>query len=150
MAGLTNRGKKLLLGTYYANDPTDEPGAFKLALVTSAIAPSADTNVMADLTEVAPGNGYTTGGEVVVRGSGFDTLIEDDANDRGSIQLINVVWTGSGAGIPASGDAPRFAVLMDDAAIPNVLAYFDLVSDRSVNNIQTLTVKDAEIRFNES
>lgn len=150
MAGVTNRGKKVMLNAYFAADATDEPGAFTLALTESTTAPTADTNVMADLTEVANGNGYTTGGEAVVRGSGFDNITEDDGADRGSIQLINVVWTGSGAGIPASGNPPRWAVLLDDAATPNIVAYFDLVSDRSVSSGQTLTLQDCEIRINET
>ena len=151
MAGVTNRGKKVILNTYFRADTTDEPVAFKMALTESTTTPTADTNVMADLTEVASGNGYTTGGEAVTRdATGFDVITEDDAADRGLIQVKDIVWTASGGPIPISGNPPRWGILLDDEATPNIIAYFDLVSDRTVSSGQTLTLQDCEIRLNET
>lgn len=153
MAGVTNRGKKVILNAYFTADTTDEPAAFKLLLVTSAVAPDADQSVLSGLTEVANGNGYTTGGEAVARAAGaggFDVITQVDASDHALIQLDDVVWTASSGPIPVSGDPPRWACLMDDAATPNVIAFFDLVSDRTVSDTQTLTLQNCEIRFNET
>lgn len=151
MAGVTNRGKKVIMGTYFQADATDTPVQFKLLLVTSAVAPGPDQSVLSGLTEVASGNGYTTGGEVITRNStGFDVITQVDASDHALIQIKDVVWTASGGAIPASGDPPRYACLMDDDATPNLVAFFDLVSDRTVSDTQTLTLQDCEIRFNET
>lgn len=151
MAGVTNRGKKVILNTYFAADATDEPVAFKMLLVTSAVAPDADQSILSGLTEVANGNGYTTGGETVARnGTDFDVITQVDASDHALIQIIDIVWTASSGPIPTSGGAPRYACLMDDAATPNLIAFFDLVSDRTVSDTQTLTLQDCEIRLNET
>jgi hypothetical protein len=151
MAGVTNKGKKCILNAYFTADTSDEPAGFKIALCTSATAPTADTDVLADLTEIASGNGYTAGGATLSRNStDFDTIEEDDTNDRGYIRIKDVVWTASGGSIPASGNGARYAVLLDDAATPNLLAYWDLQSDRQVSDGQSLTLQDCEIRFNET
>ena len=106
------------------------------------------------MTEIADTNGYTTGGYQLTPGStDFDVLTEDDSNDRGLVQIKDVVWTASGGPIPASGAGARYAILTDDnATVANreVLAYFDLSSDRSVSDGQTLTVQNSELRLNES
>ena len=80
-----------------------------------------------------------------------DVLTEDDANDRGLTQAKDIVWTASGGSIPASGDGARYAVLLDDNATVGsreVLAWWDLTSDRSVSDGQTLTLQDCELRLN--
>jgi len=152
MAGFTNRGKWKLLDWVFRN--TTEVTNFYVALVTSAVAPTADTNTMADLTQIATGNGYTDGGyQLTPNATDFDSITEDDTNDLGKIQVKDVVWTASGGTIPASGNGARYAVLTDDnATVANrlVLAYWDLVSDRSVSSGQTLTLQDCELRLTES
>jgi hypothetical protein len=151
MAGFTNRGKWKLLDWVLRN--TTEVTNFYIALVTSAVAPTADTNTMADLTQIATGNGYTDGGYQLTPGAtDFDSITEDDTNDLGKIQVKDVVWNASGGTIPASGNGARYAVLTDDnATVANrlVLAYWDLVSDRSVSSGQTLTLQDCELRLTE-
>jgi hypothetical protein len=149
MAGFTNRGKyRTLEATFQGGD------TFYVALVTSANTPGPDTNTLGDLTQIATGNGYADGGyELTGNGTDFDTLTEDDDNDRGLIQIKDVVWTASGGAIPASGGGARYAVLTDDnATVANreVLAYWDLSSDRSVSSGDTLTLQDLELRINES
>jgi hypothetical protein len=152
MAGWTNRGKLSILDAYFRNNGA--PTNFYVALVTSAVAPTADTNVLGDLTEIAAGNGYTSGGISLNRNAtDFDTLTEDDANDRALIQIKDVVWTASGGTIPSGGDGARYAVLTDDngtVANREVIGFWSLSSDRTVSDGQTLTLQDLELRANES
>lgn len=151
MAGLTNKGKYRLLGYGFVGGTI--PTSFYVALVTSAAAPSADTNTLSQLTEIANGNGYTTGGyELTPGGTDFDSLVENDTDDRGELQIKDVVWTASGGPIPASGNGARYAVLTDDnGTVGNreVLAWWDLTADRSVSVGQSLTLQDLELRLTE-
>ena len=151
MAGWTNRGKMLMLDNYFraATPPTN----FYVALVTSATAPTADTNTLSQLTEIAAGNGYTSGGISLSRnGTDFDTLTENDTNDRGELLIKDLVWTASGGPLPASGNGARYAVLTtDEGTVGNrqVIAFWDLTSDRSVSVGQTLTLQNCELRLTE-
>lgn len=151
MAGYTNYGKYYEKWAAYRGGT--RPTNFYVALVTSATAPGADTNTLGDLTEIAAGNGYTTGGYQLTPGAtDFDVITEDDTNDLAKIQIKDVVWTASGA-LPASGSGARYAVLTDDnATVANrkVIAYFDLGADRSVSSGQTLTLEDLELRGTET
>ena len=148
MSGFTNRGKYRLLGVYYR--AVTAPTNFYLALVTSAVAPVADTNTLSELTQIASGTGYTTNGQSVARNAtDFDVYTEDDANDRGLIQLKNFTWTASGGNLGAA----RYAVLTDDNATPasrDILNYWSLGSDRTVSDGQSLTLIDCEIQINEA
>lgn len=152
MAGFTNRGKKMILDYCFAR--TARPTKFYVALVTSAAAPTADTNIMSDLTQIATGNGYTDGGYELTPGStDFDASDENDTSDYGYIQLKDVAWTASAGSIPASGNGARYAVITDDNGTIGsriVLAYWDLTSDRSVSAGQTLTLQNCELRLTES
>jgi len=152
MAGWTNKGKMSILDAYFRN--AGAPTKFFVALVTSATAPDADTNTLSDLTEIADGNGYTTGGYSLDKNAtDFDVLNEDDTNDRGDIQIKDVAWTASGGNLPASGDGARYAVLLDDngtVANREVLAFWDLSSDRTVSDGQSLTLQNLELRLTES
>jgi hypothetical protein len=151
MAGKTNRGKKAIADVFYrgATAPTN----LYIALVTSAAAPTADTNTLGDLTEIAAGNGYTSGGYQLARNAtDFDSLVENDTNDRSELQIKDITWTASGGSIPASGNGARYAVLTDDNATVGsreVYDYWDLVSDRAVSDGQDLTLQNCEIRNTE-
>jgi len=148
MAGVTNRGKFNILDHVFRNNAI--PTNFYVRLVTSATAPTADTNVASDLTEISAGNGYSAGGYQLSRNAtDFDTLTEDDTNDRGLVQVKDVVWTASGGSIAGA----RYAVLTDDNtsdSARDVYAYWDLSSNRTISDGQTLTLQDLEIRINES
>jgi flagellar capping protein FliD len=75
----------------------------KVALTNSA--PTATNTVLANITEVANGNGYTTGGISVGTITGAQT--------SGTFKLTggtDPVWTASGAGFTA-----RYAVLYNDS-----------------------------------
>ena len=125
-----------------------------MALVTTDNVPGPGTNTLNDLTEINAGNGYTAGGfSLTPNTTDFDVLTEDDTNDKGILQIKDVQWTATGGNIPASGNDARYAVLTDDNATVTdreVYAYWDLSTDRSVSDGQTLTLQDCEIDINES
>ena len=150
--GWTNKGKYKMLDWVFRN--STEVTNFYVALVTSANAPGPDTDTLGQLTEIAAGNGYTSGGYQLTPGStDFDVINEDDTGDLAKIQIKDVVWTASGGPIPDSGNGARYAVLTDDNATVGsrkVLAYWDLSSDRSVSDGQSLTLQDCELRLTES
>ncbi len=151
MAGWTNKGKARIINGFFRNQ--NVPTNLYVALVTSAAAPTADTNTFSQLTEIANGNGYTTGGYQLNRDTtDWDTLNENDTDDRGEIQIKDVAWTASGGAIPASGNGARYAVLLDDnetIGSREVLAWWDLSNDRSVSTGQTLTLQNCELRLTE-
>lgn len=151
MAGFTNRGKKLILEEFFKN-PTEFTNYY-VALVTSATAPNADINTLSELTEITAGNGYTTGGFQLARNAtDFDVSTEDDTNDLHKVQVKDVAWTASGGPIPASGNGARYAVLTDDngtVGSRQVIAFWDLSSDRTVSSGQALTLQDLELRATE-
>lgn len=152
MAGMTNRGKKLLFDYYFRRQGT-LPTNFYIALLTSAQAPGPDTNLLGDLTQIAAGNGYTTNGiQITPNTTDFDVMTEDDAADKSILQVKDIVWTASGGSLPASGNGARYAVLTDDNATPanrEVIYYWDLVSDRVVSVGQTLTLQNLEMQLTE-
>ena len=150
--GWTNRGKRDVLGWIWNAETI--PTNFFVALFTSAVAPGADTNTKSELTEIANGNGYTTGGiQLTKNTTDYDVITQDDTNDRGLIQIKDLVWTASSGPIPVSGGGARYAAHTDDNGTQGsreVYHYWDLVSDRSVSDGQTLTLQNCEVRINES
>jgi hypothetical protein len=152
MAGWTNRGKYKALDWLFRG--TALPTNFYVALVTSAVTPAPDINTFSELTEIANGNGYTTGGYQLTKNSTyFDTLTEDDANDKALVKIKDVAWTASGGPIPASGNVPAYAVLLDDnGTVGNrlVLHYWSLGTVASTPNGVILTLADLEIDLTES
>ena len=146
-SGTTDRGKKLLLD--YAFEASTVPTTYYLALCTSAVTPTKAINTFSEMTEIAAGNGYTTGGNALTAATDF-TVTEVDSTIGAKGILSDQTWTASSGNLPASGDGARWAVLLDGAVSgSNVLAYFDLVSDRTVSDTQTLTIQAAEIDANE-
>lgn len=146
-SGWTNKGKYHVHAITWRN--ATEPTNYYLALVTSATTPTADTNTLSQLTEIAAGNGYTTGGYQLARNStDFDVLTEDDTGDQAYVQLKDIVWTASGGNLPASGNGARWAVLTDDngtVGSREIYAWFDLTADRTVSTGQTLTLQDCQL-----
>lgn len=151
MAGWTNRGKYAALAEFSRNT-SPVTTSFYLALVRST--PTADTNLMSDLTEIAAGNGYTSGGQAVNRNAtDFDVLTEDDTNDRAYVQLRDYTWTASGGTLPSDGNGATYCVLTDDNATVanrNVYCYGSLGGARVVSDGQSLTLQNFELRLNES
>ena len=151
MAGFTNRGKYLMLG--YVFRGTTLPTNFYVALVTSAVVPAQDHNTLSQLTEIAAGNGYTTGGYQLTPGTtDFDVQTENDTTDLALVQIKDVVWTASGGSIPSSGGGARYAVLTDNnvtVGSRQIIAYWSLDSDRTVSSGQTLTLQNCELDLTE-
>ena len=146
-SGTTDRGKKLLLD--YAFEASTVPTTYYLALCTNATPPTKAINTFSQLVQVATGQGYTDGGASLTAADDF-TVTEVDGAVGAKVVIADVTWTASGGNLPASGDGARWAVLLDgNVSGSNVLAYFDLVSDRTVSDTQTLTIAAAEIDANE-
>ena len=146
----TNRGKYLILGTFFRNETHPVTTEFKAPLFTSGTAPTVDTDTVGDLTQCATGNGYVDGGPAVARSSsGFDVWTEDDTNDRGLVQLADVTYTASGGTLPSSGSARYMGVSDDNATVNSrqLMGVFDLASDRQVSDTQSLIIQDAEFRL---
>lgn len=104
-----------------------------LKLMLSNTAPVATNSVKADITEIAAGNGYTAGGEVVssngTRSGGTVTLDGDQ-----------VVWTASGGSIGPF----RYVVLYDDtptSPADPLVSWWDYGSSLTLANGETFTVK---------
>lgn len=127
------------------------PTNYYVALVTDATAPTPETDTLSDLTEIAAGNGYTTGGyQLDPNSTDFDTVSFSDVDDYAWVQIKDIAWTASGGAIPSSGDGARYAVLTDDNATVadrEVYNYWDLASARSVSSGQVLTLQDLQINF---
>lgn len=142
---VTNRGKLRIL--QYALQARTQPADWKAILVTDT--PTEATNVLSDLTEVANGNGYTTGGIAIANTtSGWDVSSEDDTDNYAEIQMIDAVWTASGGDIPASGDNPRYIVVCNDEADPEVIAYHEVfATPQKILSGLSLTVADFFIRM---
>ena len=148
----TNRGRFGELALIFRNAP--EPTDFYVALVTDATVPSTTlTKLMSDLTEIAAGNGYVSGGIIISRdAAGFDVLTEDDTADVAFTQIKDIAWTAAGGTLPSAGDGASFAVLTDDAVVVanrTVYAFWDLGSARVLANGETMTLADLELRLTE-
>ncbi len=152
MAGWTNKGKAAILGWSF-RDVAREANLY-VALLSSGSGLSADTNLFSELTEIEAGNGYTTGGYQLTPGTtDFDTLTENDADNKGQVKIKDVSWTASEGSIPDSGDGALYAVLTDDnLTVGNryVYAYWSLSEARSLTDGQILTLEDLELSIDES
>ena len=142
MPGSTNKLKAESLALFFRNDAA--PVSFFLALVTNDNLPGPDTNTMADLTEIAAGNGYVAGGQAIARNdTDWPTSIEDDAGDKGVVGLENITFTASGGPLPSSGNGARYAVITDDnvtISARKVYLWFDLFSERFLTDTQELQI----------
>ena len=148
-SGVTNKGKAHMVHATFRR--TSLPTNYYVALVTSATAPDVDTNTLSELTEIAAGNGYTSGGYSLTPGAtDFDTLTEDDTADEGYTRIKDVVFTASGGALPSSGSGASYAVLTDDngtVGSREVYAWWDLSAAQSVTSGQTLTLQDLEVNL---
>ena len=147
----TNRGKFLMLDWVFGGETL--PSSYFVALVTADVVPTVDTNTLGQLTEIADGNGYTEGGYEIWPGDStdrFDVYTEDDTNNRASVQIKDLIWTATGGTIPDSGDGARYAVLTDDNAVVasrQIIAVWDLVSDRTATVGHVISLEDCELRL---
>lgn len=151
MAGITNRGKYLMLEGYFRN--AGFPTTLNIVLVAGSPVPGASHEVLGDFAECPSINGYGQGGYQLNRdGTDFDTITEVDASDWSLVQVKDVAWIATNGQLPSTFPA-RYALLVDDdgtLASRQVIAYWDLASDRVVSDGQTLTLQDCELRLSES
>jgi flagellar capping protein FliD len=111
--------------TNYSSD------TFKVMLTSGA--PVATNHVIADLTDLASGGGYTSGGQAITissvsNSSGLETVVAAASNPT---------WTGSGTGFGTF----RYVVVYDSSAATKTLqAWFDYGSAISVNSGDTFTI----------
>ena len=107
-------------------DDWDEASALKVALFTDTYTPAlADTLYSSLSGEVATGNGYTTGGEVLA-GTSFagTTTVVFDASDT--------TWTFS------ASKTMRYAVIYDVSS-SRLIAYVDFGTNQSSSSTFTIT-----------
>jgi len=105
-------------------------GADTLKVALTNTAPVAANTVLADITQVANGNGYTTGGTAAAAVTSAQTA--------GTYKLVrgDVVFTATGAVGPF-----RYAVLYNDtAATDELIGWWDYGSSISLANGETFTV----------
>lgn len=154
MAGFTNRGKYLLLRYATGAGGAARPTNYYIALCTIATTPDPDTNTLSQLTEIAAGNGYTSGGVAITpNGTDFDTSTEDDTGDLASVKIKDIVFTASGGTLPGSGAGAKYVVMLtDEATVANrqVICYWTLSSAAIVSSGQALTLQDLELDYAET
>lgn len=146
----TRRGIEKMFEMFFRASAA-QTSSMSVALCTGATTPAATHVTLGQLTQINAGNGYTAGGASMVRNAtDFDTITT--GSDM-LIQLKDVVWTASGGSIPASGSAARWAVLTDHADSAGntneIYAYWDLASDRTVSDTQTLTLQNCELKISD-
>jgi hypothetical protein len=105
---------------------------FKAAIHTDA-PDAANDDELADLTQIAGNNGYTTGGED----------IQNDATRTGgtvTMTAVDVVWTASGGNL-GSSTTGRYVSIHDDTATTDILMNsYDYGATFTVATGETLTL----------
>jgi hypothetical protein len=105
-------------------------GADTLKVALTNTAPIASNTILANITQVANGNGYTTGGS--------QAAITTSAQSSGTYKLVlvDVTFTATGAVGPF-----RYAVLYNDtAASDQLIGWWDYGSSITLANGDTFTV----------
>jgi hypothetical protein len=108
-----------------------DANTFKVVLTNSA--PVATNTILTDITQIANGGGYTTGGETT-------TVTVVEASGTTTVSGTEIVWTGSGSGFGPF----RYAVLYNDSSTSPadaLIAWFDYGSALSVGAGETFTLK---------
>jgi len=101
---------------------------FKIALTNTP--PSAANTVLADITQIAAGNGYVTGGNAM-------TITDSLSGGIAKVSGANVVFTAAGGSIGPF----RYAVFYNSTAVGGpLIAWFDYGSSVTLNNTETVTV----------
>jgi hypothetical protein len=105
---------------------------FKAAIATDAPDAAADDE-LADVTQIAGNNGYTTGG---------DDIQNDATRSGGTVTFVatDVVWTASGGNL-GSSTTGRYFIIHDDTSTTDILmCYFDYGSTFTVASGETMTL----------
>ena len=111
----------------------------KIALVASGSAPVATNTVLANLTQIATGNGYNAGGTAA--------SITSSGHTTGTYKLVlgDVVFTASGGTIPSNSPTTeiRYAALYNDtstAPADPLIGWWDYGSAVTLADTETFTV----------
>lgn len=105
-------------------------GADTLRVVLTNVAPVNTNTVLADITDLSTGNGYTAGGTAAT--------ISSSAQSGGTYKLVlaDVVFTASGGQIGPF----RYVVLYNDTATNNeLIGWWDYASSITLNDGETFT-----------
>lgn len=106
-------------------------GADTLKIALSNTAPSASNTVLANITQISSGNGYSAGGNAVT--------VTSSAQSSGTYKLVgnDVTFTASGGSIGPF----RYAVLYNDSATNDeLIGYWDRGSSTSISDGESLTI----------
>ena len=111
-------------------EKTHNLGSDTLKVVLTNSAPAAANTVLADITQIANGNGYTTGGSTATTSSSAQT------SGTYKLVLADVTFTASGSMGPF-----RYAVLYNDTATSDeLIGYWDYGSSITLASGETFTV----------
>lgn len=106
-------------------------GADTLKVVLTNVAPVATNTVLTDITQIANGNGYTTGGATATLTSSSQT------SGTYKLVLADVTWTASGGSIAEF----RYAVLYNDTATNDeLIGYYDYGAAITITSGNSFTV----------
>jgi hypothetical protein len=112
-------------------EKTHNLGADTLKVALTNSAPSATNTVLADITQISGGNGYTTGGTQATQSSSVQT--------SGTYKLVlnDVTFTASGGSIGPF----RYVVLYNDtAASDELIGYYDYGTNLTVTSGNSFVV----------
>jgi hypothetical protein len=143
MSSVAANKLKYLLATGIVDFSAD---TFKIALMATAYSFNKDTaHGYADVSasELASGNGYTTGGNTL---SGV-AVTEDDTDDRTEITWSNTTWTASSGAI---GPSPGAIIYDDTVTTPvddPIIGYIDFGSEQTQADGGTATISSIEVRI---
>ncbi len=106
-------------------------GSDTLKVALTNTAPVATDTVFANITEIANGNGYTTGGASAAQVSSAQT------SGTYKLVLTDVTWTASGGSIGPF----RYAVLYNDTATNNeLIGYYDYGTSITITSGNSFTI----------
>jgi len=107
---------------------------WKAAIHTDAPVVATDT-VLADLTQIAGSNGYTTGGNTI-------TFTSSRSGGTITATATDVVWTASGGNLGASTTGRYFSIYDDTPTSPAdpLQMYYDYGSTFTVADTETMTI----------
>lgn len=139
-SGITNLGKQRYLE--WALGRVAKPASYFLHLITSAGAPTVDTATTAGLTQAS---NMGTAITVATNATDHDASGKDDGTDYGYVQRKDVAFTASG------GDCTgRYVIATNNAtwgSITEVYEFWDLGSDKTFSNGQSLTLTNLETQI---
>lgn len=129
------------------------PANYFVALCTAATAPTIDTTILGQMTEIAQGAGYSAGGKSVpLNTTAWPSIVAaanvtsgSDVTSQVKMTAADIGFVATGGALPLSGAAARYAVLLTPHATPasrRVWIVWDLVDAVSVSSGQELKLDD--------